>query len=637
MKKKRSKGYTVLSLFLVLTLGLTGCSKAGSQQEMGDASVVISSPVTSSAEFDLSFSARDLDVGFDEGTATQITLSDSGIEVTGSGAEAEGDTVIIAQEGTYVLSGSLLDGQIIVDAPDTDKIQLVLRGVSIHNEDHAALYIKEADKVFITLATDSQNTLSDGTEYVQKDEVNVDGVIYSKADLTINGGGSLSVIGNYKHGIVSKDDLVITGSKLSVTAQGQGLHGKDCVKIKDGIFALKTQGDAVQSDNTEDETRGFVYIAGGTFAIETQGDAFQAETLLQTDGGTFKILTGGGSENASTDSQGNEREGWGMWGGPPGNPENITGASPETASETATVEDTPGAKGFKAGREMILNEGSFDIDSSDDALHSNGKLVITGGTYAISSGDDGLHADADLTITGGILLVAKSYEGIEGNTITITGGIIEVTARDDGLNVAGGNDGLALGRPGQNNFTQVSTDHYLRISGGEIKVDAAGDGLDSNGSLFVEGGTITVSGPVNNGNAALDYDGTATISGGVLMATGSSGMAQGFSEESGQYSLLYNLPASVAAGSEVTLTDVNDKVILKWTANKEFTSVQLSSPDLVQGGTYTLAAGPLVETVTLSSVSTSNGGGGMGGGKGGNFGDTKGQPPQPGVKPDRPN
>lgn len=641
MKKTEPKGYTLLSLFLVLALGLTGCSKAGSEQEKGNASVAISSPATSSAEFDLSFSARDLDVGFDEGTATQITLSDGSIEVAGSGAKAEGDTVTVTQEGTYVLSGALSDGQIIVDAPDTDKIQLVLRGVSIHNQDYAALYIKEADKVFITLAADSQNILSDGTEYVQRDEVNVDGVIYSKADLTINGGGSLNVIGNYKHGIVSKDDLIITGGKLSVTAQGQGLHGKDCVKIKDGSFALKTQGDAVQSDNTEDETRGFIYIAGGTFAIETQGDAFQAETLLQTDGGTFKIMAGGGSENASTDSRGNERGGWGMWGGLPGNQESVNGAPPETAPATgtaaATAEDTPSAKGFKAGREMILNEGSFDIDSSDDALHSNGKLIVTGGTYAISSGDDGLHADGDLTITGGILLVAKSYEGIEGNTITITGGIIEVTARDDGLNVAGGNDGSAFGRPGQNSFTEASTERYLRISGGEIKVDAAGDGLDSNGDLFIEGGTITISGPVNNGNAALDYDGKATISGGVLMGTGSSGMAQGFSEESSQYSLLHIFPTTVAAGSEVSLTDVNDRVILKWTANKEFSAVQLSSPNLVPGGTYTLTAGPLVETVTLSSVATANGGmgSGMGGGKGGSFGDMKGQPPQPGAKPDR--
>ncbi|WP_018213055.1 carbohydrate-binding domain-containing protein [Desulfitobacterium hafniense] len=631
MKKIRSKGYTLLSLFLVLTLGLTGCGKAGSQQEMGDASVAISSPVTSSAEFDLNFSARDLDVGFDEGTATQITLSDSGIEVAGSGAEAEGETVIITQEGTYVLSGSLPDGQIIVDAPDTDKIQLVLRGVSIHNEDHAALYIKEADKVFITLAADSQNTLSDGTEYVQRDEVNVDGVVYSKADLTINGGGSLNVIGSYKHGIVSKDDLVITGGKLSVTAQGQGLHGKDCVKIKDGIFALTTQGDAIQSDNTEDETRGFVYIAGGTFTIETQGDAFQAETLLQTDGGNFKIITGGGSDNASTDAMGNEQSSWGMWGRPQGNPEGINGTAPE-AQDTNEEEATPSAKGFKAGTEIILNEGSFDIDSSDDALHSNGKLVITGGTYAISSGDDGLHADGDLTITGGILIIAKSYEGIEGNTITLTGGIIEITASDDGLNVAGGNDGSSFDRPGQNNFTKENTDQFLRISGGEIKINAYGDGLDSNGNLFIEGGTITVSGPVNNGNGTLDYDGTATISGGVLMGTGSSGMAQGFAEESGQYSLLHVLSTSVAAGSEVALTDADGKVILKWTADKEFASVQLSSPELIQGGTYTLTAGSLVETVTLSAVATSNGGMGnvRGGGQGGNPGGMKGEPPQPG-------
>ncbi|AFM00235.1 hypothetical protein Desde_1840 [Desulfitobacterium dehalogenans ATCC 51507] len=631
MKRTWSKRYQLVSFSLALTLLVTGCGRAGSEREAGETSAAISSPAASSAEFDLGFSARDLDIGFDETTATKITLNDGGIEVSGSGAKAEEDRVTVSQEGTYILSGALNDGQVIVDAPDTDKVQLVLNGVSIHNEDHAALYIKEVDKVFITLAADSRNTLTDGTKYVQIDEANVDGVIYSKADLTINGSGLLNVVGNYKHGIVSKEDLVITGGKVSVTAQGQGLHGKDCVKIKDGIFVLNTQGDAVQSDNAEDGTRGFVYIAGGTFAIETQGDAFQAETLLQTDGGTFKVVTGGGSENASTDAKGNERNGWGMWGRPQGNPESINGAVPEA---TAAVEEdaTPSAKGFKAGSELILNEGSFNIDSSDDALHSNGTLVITGGTYAISSGDDGLHADGDLKITGGILLVEKSYEGIEGNTITITGGIIEVTALDDGLNVAGGNDGSAFGRPGQNNFTKANTDQYLRISGGEIKVNAAGDGLDSNGNLFVEGGTITVSGPVDNGNGALDYDGTATITGGVLMATGSSGMAQGFAEDSSQYSLLHVLSTSVAAGSEVTLTDANGKVILKWTADKEFNTVQLSSPDLVQGGTYTLTAGTVTETVTLSSIATSNGGG-MGGGRGGNPGGMMGQPPQSGERP----
>ncbi|MGE4273721.1 MAG: carbohydrate-binding domain-containing protein [Desulfitobacterium sp.] len=322
----------------------------------------------------------------------------------------------------------------------------------------------------------------------------------------------------------SKDDLIITGGKISVTAQDQGLYGQDCVKIKDGTFALNTQGDAIQSDNAEDATKGFVYVADGSFTIETQGDAFQAETLLQTDGGTFNLTTGGGSENGITHTD-RDRGGWAPMGVPRSDESPSTGAP--TALTASTEDETASAKGFKA----------------------------------ISTGDDGLHADSDLKITGGTLVIAKSYEGLEENTITLTGGIIDVTASDDGVNVAGGNDGSSLGRLGQNNFDANQSEKYLKISGGDITVNASGDGLD--------------------------YNGTATITGGVFLSTGSSGMAQGFATESTQSSLLYNLTTTVSAGRKVTLTDSNGKEILNWTAKKDFSSIQLSSPDLVQGSNYT--------------------------------------------------
>lgn len=589
MKKMPLKYLLVLTLSLSLLF--TGCQSSEKTEKVSEALGTSSMPTVASFEYDLSFLARDLDAGYDENISTLITFSESGIEVTGEGAQVESHRVIVTQEGTYILSGTIQDGQVLVNAPETAEIQLVFKGLSIHNEDHSAVYIREADKVIITLASDSENSLTDGQEYIQIDDNNVDGVIFSKADLTINGSGILNIVASYKHGIVSENDLVITGGKFNITAEGQGLAGKNCVKIKDGKFNLITNGDAVRSDNGEDSTRGFIYVDGGVFKIKTQGDAFQAETLLQVDAGTFNLKTGGGSANASTDALGRVNSDWGKWGAPKGR-----------ADSTAEENTTKSAKALKAGQELILNEGSFTIDSSDDALHSNGTLVINGGTYGISSGDDGLHADSDLVIAGGILVIDKSYEGIEGNTVTITGGIIEVTASDDGINVAGGNNQFAFDRPGANRFIESEiSEPYLRIKGGDIKINAYGDGLDSNGNLFIEGGTITVSGPVNSSNGILNYGegGIATITGGVFMSTGGSGMAKGFSDQSTQYSLLYNLSSVVPAGSEVSLTDFTGKVVLQWTAAKEFSSVQLSAPELTEG-TYTLKAGDMVETVTLS-------------------------------------
>ena len=580
---------------------LSGCVDGTKESISGD-----TASSASEGTFDLSFSARDLDVGYDESTAVKITLSGDSVTVDGGGTSLDGSVLTISAEGTYILTGELTDGQIVVNAADTAKIQLVLDQAAVHNSSGPAILVKEVDKVFITLAQGSENSLSDGAEYgTDPDVTNADAAVFSKADLCLNGTGSLTVTGNYKHAVCSKDDLIVTGGSYTISAVSGGLYGKDCVKIADGSFVIDAGTDAVKSDNTEDASRGFVYLADGNFDITAGNDALQAETLLRVDGGAVTAVTGGGSENASTTASGGVNESWGQWdtgpqGGNPPDGNMSHGMQPMsavseagTADSSASTEDSASAKGLKAGTALIVNGGSFTLDTSDDAVHSNGTLTIAGGTFKISSGDDGLHADAALAISDGIIKLDKSYEGIEGLSIDITGGDITLTAGDDGLNAAGGNDASALsGRPGQNSFAE-SGDSYIRIAGGTVVIDASGDGIDSNGSLSVEGGAVYISGPTNSGNGALDYAGTAGISGGTLIAVGSAGMASGFDDSSTQCSILYQFSTALSAGDTVTLTDADGKVLAEYTPAKQYQSVVVSAPGMAQGQTYTLSAGGL--------------------------------------------
>ena len=580
-----------------------------------------SNTIIDAAGLDLEFTANDLDSGFDEQTDTIINAGANSVSVSGSGASGvtvSGTKVTITAEGTYILSGDITGGQIIVAAPDTAKVHIVFNGISIHCENHSPVYIESADKVFITLAEGTQNTLTDESPYILGEtDSTVDGVIFSKADLTLNGTGNLIIEGNYKNGIVSKDDLVITGGTYNVTAVGQGLAGKDCVKIKQGVFNLITGADGIQSDNAEDTAKGFVYIAGGTFTIIAQGDAIQAQTVLQIDGGTYQFTTGGGSANASTASSGQVNQSWGQKGNNPGGTAAAAASSAASATATAvSAADTIiSAKGLKAVGEIIVNGGDFVIDSSDDALHSNADLTVNNGTFSISSGDDGIHADSDLSIIGGIITITKSYEGIEGYSISVSGGTIDLTSIDDGFNVSGGSDSSSVnGRPGQNTFTAGSSDMLLAFSGGTVTVNAGGDGLDSNGSLNISGGFITVSGPEDNGNGTLDFNGTGTISGGTLLGSGSNGMLQAFDSNSSQASIAYSLSSTYQAGTVISLADADGKVLADWTADKTFSSIDVSTADLVVGETYTLTAGNDSQTILLSSVSTTNASGGMNGG-----------------------
>ncbi len=579
---KKGKGWPAALLACLLLSGCQGGGTAATEtttpsEATMQAQTQQAALNADTSGMDLTFSARDLDVGYEETTACFIQFSDQDILIEGEGAsEAEGVLTITA-EGTYVLSGSLNEGRVIVNAGENDKVQLVLNGVSIQSADYAALTIEQADKVFITLSEDTQNIIGDSASYtLASEEDNVDAAIFSRADLTINGSGRLQVTGNYQHGIVSKDDLVITGGELTVQAEGDALCGKDCVKISGGKLTLEAGGEGIQSDNAEQADRGFIYIAGGEITITAGADGIEAETLLKVEGGTLDITSGGG-----------------------------TSGGQGTAAFAGEDAESSSAKGLKAGALLQISGGVIQVDALDDALHTDGEMAITGGELTLSSDDDGIHADDSVTIAGGTLTITQSYEGIEGANVTISGGVISVSADDDGINSAGGSDTGSENRPGRDGF--ISGEAYdIRISGGEITVRAQGDGIDANGGFYLEGGTVWIHGPTGGGNGALDYAGTGQVTGGLLVASGSAAMALGFDDSSTQCSILYDFSQEHQAGDVIALTDNSGVTVVSFTPEKAYASVVITSPDLVQGEEYTLESGGETQNLTLTERVTSN-------------------------------
>lgn len=526
------------------------------------------------APVSVDYDQDDLDASAETGGATIIRLEGDTVAVEGPGAAAvtvRGTVVTIAAAGSYAISGALHDGQIVVSAGDEDRVVLLLSGADISNHTGAPIYVVNAKKTVITLAEGTQNTVTDGASYVLAagaDEP--DAAIFSHDDLTINGSGALTVNANYNHGIVSKDDLKITGGALTVCAVNDGIRGRNSIAVKDGAVVVEAGGDALQSNNDEEPEEGYIVIEGGALTLTAGLDGIQAETSLLVSAGTLSIVSGGGSVNAS------DRAGWGAWGSPAG----------RTATETGDS-----AKGLKAGSAVTITGGIITIDASDDAVHSNGSLMVSGGEITMASGDDGMHADASLTIAGGAVNITKAYEGIESALIIIDNGTIYVIASDDGINVSGGNDGSALGgRPGQNMFESSSGDH-LYLNGGYLYVDAGGDGLDSNSAIDMSGGVVIVNGPTSNVNGPLDYLGTFNITGGFLVAVGSAGMAQAPSASSAQNSVLLVFQSGVAAGTLLQIVDENSASLLTFEPTKVYQSVVFSSPDLEMGATYTVYAG----------------------------------------------
>ncbi|TNJ64219.1 carbohydrate-binding domain-containing protein [Paenibacillus hemerocallicola] len=625
MNKHRSKlGIALLSIAVLSACSSTAIEPSATQSDSGTATTTpaktvnesVSSQAQASSDLPGKVKYEDDDYATDwtKANPTMIRLNGTAASIDGSGAEATDKSVAITAAGTYVFSGKWDEGQVVVDVPDTETVRLVLNGVNIQSVDRAPIYIKEAEKAIITLPEGTENIVSDGETYatadVSDDEPNA--AVFSKADLTVNGTGKLIVHGNYNNGVTSKDDLKITGGTIEVHAADDGLMGRDLVAVKDGTITIEAGGDGIKSTNDTEQSKGNIAIEGGSFDIKAGSDGIQSAASLRIDGGTYAIVSGGGSANG-TKKSGDDQKGQ---------------LGKQDTGRQAAATDSKSAKALKAASSITVNAGTFAIDSADDAVHSNGSIAIAGGELRITSGDDGIHADVSIAITGGSIDIVKSYEGIESAEITIADGDIRITASDDGVNVAGGNDGSSIGgRSGQNQFS-ASGSIKLVINGGSITVDAAGDGLDANGSIVMTGGNVTVNGPTASNNGSLDYDGTFELSGGFLVAAGSAGMAAAPSESSGQLSLLMKYSQSQKAGSTVVLKDGDGNVVATFAPTKAYQSVVISSPDLNKDTTYTLYSGDtkvvdfkISNAVTWLSESgvTAAGSGGRGG-PGGNPG-----------------
>lgn len=644
----------LLCIALCACMALNGCSStslpddtlSSEQEEMDDS-------VSFSEDSAYTYSDYELDDSFDRQSAASITLSGSTAQSNGSGVSINNATVTISKEGCYLISGELEDGQIIVDAGDSDKVQLVLDNASIHCSTGSAILVRNADNVKVTLAADSENELSDGTEY-QTDDDNPDAALFSKDDLVINGSGSLTVQGNYKHGIAGNDDLVITGGRLTVNSLSHALRGKDSVAILDGTFVLTSQKDGIQASNTEDSTKGWVQIDGGNFTIQSSGDGIQAETNLSIYDGSFTITSGGGAVNGADHTE-NRGGGFGRPGG--NRPDSANGqTSPEMPSQPAEGGQTPSempsqpaegeqsssgnesdyselifdpddfddtstddsdttvsTKGIKAGNALLIQQGTFVIDSADDAIHSNYSVTIDGGSFQLSSGDDGIHAEAYLNINGGTTTIAESYEGLEAAQIHISGGTTQVSSSDDGLNATGGSsfelvDGLLVLKDisssdteqtfgGRGGMFEVEDNCDITISGGNLTVTTSnGDGIDSNGSLNVSGGTVLVFGSSSGGEGALDYTGSSSISGGTLVALGSSGMAQSMEPDDSHATLMVTWDEVQPAGTRLTLCTQQGEILCSLQSTNSFQTAVISTDSLSAGQEVSLYTGGTVNS-----------------------------------------
>lgn len=486
-----------LGICLAAAFMLTGCANSATViTEATSAQMPVVQVSAAQAQIgeiltaDTLFSTRDLDGSYDVSQAKQIMLN--------------GDSVVITEEGVYLLSGTLTDGQIKVDAGDSAKVQLILNGVDITCSSSAAIYGKSVDKLFLTLAAGSENHFANGGSYTAIDENNIDAVIYAKCDLTLQGEGSLVVKAAEGHGIVSKDELVITGGSYGIDAAAHGLTGKDGISISGCTMEINAGEDGIHA-KSDKENQGFVYIGGGSFQITAGEDAISATGTIQIADGSFQLEAGGGSQGVAmrpSDANGFRQSGTVAYG-----------------SETS-------AKGIKSDSTILISGGSFALDCADDGIHAGADICVTGGEFTIRTADDGIHSDANAQIQNGVIAIPYCYEGIEGENVTIDGGEISIEAVDDGINAAGGMDGSGF------SGARTGGSWNITINGGSITVVSDGDCLDSNGSLILNGGKLDLT-CGGNGNTALDCDGIFQNNGAEVKTNDGSENGTGFGGHGG--------------------------------------------------------------------------------------------------------
>ena len=483
----------------------------------------------------------------DTSSATTITLSGSSASASGSSSgnvKVDGGTVTINSGGTYVISGELSNGRIVVNAPKAD-VRLVLSGASITSSDGPAIDIQDAGDAIVVLAKDSKNTLTDGASYASGQEATA--ALFSSDTLTVTGAGQLDVTGSYKDGISSKNGLIITGSStINVKAADDGLRGKDYLVVESGTLTVEAGGDALKSSEDNDETKGFISLGKASITLTSSDDAIAATTDVTIKDTTLTITAGGGQANATIEEQ-----------APPG-------------QESTADSTTPSPKGINAGVSYTQDSGTVTINAAD--------------------------------------------EGLQAPFINVAGGELSIAAGDDGINASNGDHVIE----GHENADSESDDgSVLTISGGEVEVSyASSDGIDSNGSAYVKGGIVVVSGQAGAMDGSVDANGESQLVG----VTGS---------------------PSVSAGDTLTVTDASGSQVTS--LKVDFTAEAITVLGLTEGQQYTVATSSGGSATGTASALSAGMGGPMGGGgqggqggpgeQGGQPGGDPGQPPSGGQQP----
>lgn len=541
----------IKKVLLIFTLGLilstyTSCSRDTEEEDLSESENIDnnSGEDTDGEVYDSEIHDEDDDYIWNSDDEISIILNESSISCQSDKVNISGSIATITAAGSYNISGTLTDGQIIIDSDDEEIVRLILNGADITCSNNSTIYIKNAAKAIIVLSNNTSNTITDGSSYENND---CNAAIYSEDDLTIFGEGSLLVNGNYNDGITGKDGLIINSGNISVKAVDDGIRGKDYLIIYGGTIDLTTDGDGLKSDNEEYSAAGYISIEKASLEIDALGDAISAETNVSIGSGTINLTSGNGSSfSTGTDS----------------------------------------SKGVKAGSAINIEGGSFLINASDDAIHSNGSISLSNANLEIASADDAIHAETDLEIISGYINITESYEGIESTegSIIISDGEIYIVSSDDGINIAAGGGSNERG-------SKASGSYSLDINGGYIIVNAGGDGLDSNNDINMSDGTLIVSGSTASSNSALDYDGTYLISGGLLAATGTKNMAEAPSSSSEQYSVLINFSSTQSAGKMIYIVSSEGEEVLSIDPVKAYESLAFSSPNLEKGVTYDIYLG----------------------------------------------
>ncbi len=544
----------IVSFLLINLIIFTGCSNKNEELEQID-----------SENLKIDLTTEDLLETFDKNSSYIVEFNDN----TANYTKGNLNNLVfnITEGGTYYLTGNFY-GSILIDTKQS--VRLIFDNLTVSSSNNSAIFIKNSEKTVITLANNSKNKLTDTSNYTLDSEEEPNATLFSKEDLTINGNGTLEIESYYNDALASKDGLKIVNGNLKINSVGDGIRGKDYIYIKNGNFDIKSQNDGIKTTNT-DTNLGNLTIENGTFKIVSTEDGIDSENLVLIKNGNFNITTGGGSINSSTKSD------WGNWG--------------RFNEENSNINSTS-SKGIKAGSNILIENANINIDSSDDSIHSNNLVEIKNGEFDITSGDDGIHSDTNLSIYGGNINITKSYEGLESSNINIYNGKIHVISIDDGINVAGGNDSSSInGRKGQNHMSTSSG--KLEIEDGYIYVDSEGDGLDSNGSIYIKGGTVIVNGPQSSGNGVLDYDNEFVITGGTLIGAGSSEMMQTPSSNSKINTIAVVLDSF--SDSPINITDSNNNQVITFKPSKKYNLFIYSSSNIKMGQTYNVNINGIID------------------------------------------